>query len=153
MLRAVRGGAPAPRGPFAARDRRELTLAERRDLALARQIRDLSLLVRLTGPAAVLFCVQPFADTGNRNQVPQERELLGAHDQRQGARWNRVREFALACWPRYAAALRAACQDLGVGFLDLDARSFDGWSFVDRVHLTDHGYAQAAEQITEMLEC
>ncbi|MEW1910820.1 hypothetical protein AB0442_20600 [Kitasatospora sp. NPDC085895] len=134
--------APAPHGP---------TLADRRDRALARQVRDLSLLVRMTGPEKVLFCLQPFAEARSRTAVPQEQQLLGVHDRRQGPRWERVRDFALASWPWFAASMEAACLGLGVRFLDLEAASFEGWSFVDRVHLTDDGYEQAARRITEEL--
>jgi lysophospholipase L1-like esterase len=35
--------------------------------------------------------------------------------------------------------------------MDLPAAEFEGWSFLDRVHLTDLGYQQVASRICEAL--
>jgi hypothetical protein len=47
--------------------------------------------------------------------------------------------------------MRDACAALDVRFLDLSAHRFTGWSFLDLVHMTDHGYGQVAELIEEAL--
>ncbi len=129
-----------------------LTLAERLRRAVDRQLRDLTALARLAGdPDRILFCAQPFADSIDRAHVPEERPVFALHDQRQGERWAQVRGFALARWPEYVDALRRGCAALGVRVIDLPAAGFDGWSFVDRLHLTDHGYRQAGQLIAEAL--
>jgi hypothetical protein len=145
-LRALTG--PRGRAPALSPRPEELTLAQRRDLALSRQVRDLRALGRLAGTERVTFCAQPFADELTRSH-PAEQALFRAHDRRQGTRWQQVRTFALACWPDYVARLNGACSEAGIAFLDLPADGFTGWSFVDRVHLTDDGYEQAARLIWE----
>jgi hypothetical protein len=62
-----------------------------------------------------------------------------------------VADFVVPNWGRYADLLAAGCAELGVPFANLTADRFAGWSFVDTVHLTDHGYAQAAGMIEEAL--
>jgi len=47
--------------------------------------------------------------------------------------------------------LAAGCRDLGIDFVDLEASSFYGWAFVDRVHMTDYGYDQVARAISEAI--
>lgn len=55
---------------------------------------------------------------------------------------------------RYAAALAAGCAKADVPFLDMngvlaDAVEPDDWLFVDRIHLTDHGYDTVAWLLAE----
>ncbi len=144
--------APAAAGPAAAAEIEPLSFGERRELALRRQLRDLSMLVRLVGdPSRITFCAQPFADTSTRGGVAQEQPLLGLHDRQLGVLWERVREYALAIWSRHVDELGVGVRNLGVRFLDLPAASFEGWSFVDRLHCRGEGYRQAATMICEVL--
>jgi hypothetical protein len=57
---------------------------------------------------------------------------------------------------RYAAALRAGCDELDVPFLDMnvvlaDALAPQDWTFVDRCHLTDQGHDTVARLLAEHL--
>ncbi|WET83065.1 hypothetical protein P3102_18550 [Amycolatopsis sp. QT-25] len=137
---------PEPEGPGG------LTFDQRRTLALERQLRDLRSLVRLAGdPGQIVFCAQPFVDKSARSHVPEEQPLLGLHDRQLGQSWERIREYALAAWPRYTEELGNRCGELGVRFVDMPANRFRGWTFVDRLHCRGEGYRQAAELIVAAL--
>ncbi|WP_409181489.1 hypothetical protein F9C11_34205 [Amycolatopsis sp. VS8301801F10] len=128
------------------------TFDQRRGQALERQLRDLRLLTRLAGgPEQVLFCAQPFVDKSSRSAVPEEQPLLGLHDRQLGESWERIREYALATWPRYTEELGNRCAALGIPFVNLPASAFRGWSFVDRLHCRGEGYRQAAEHLAAAL--
>ena len=139
-----------PAGPPAAADER--SFEQRRSLALERQLRDLRLLTRFApDPSQIVFCVQPFVDKSARAGIAEEQPLLGMHDRQLGESWERIREYALASWPRYAAELGERCTALGVKSIEMPAQSFVGWSFVDRLHCRGEGYRQAAELVCEVL--
>ncbi|MEH1015951.1 hypothetical protein V6U90_22930 [Micromonospora sp. CPCC 206060] len=126
-------------------------LAARMAAARDRQLRDLRILANaVRDDARVLFCLQPFADPVLREPTEPERELLSLHQERQGP-WLTARNHVAANWDGYAGQLAEGCKHLGVDFLELPARQFTGWSFYDRVHMTDHGYRQVAETIWEKL--
>jgi hypothetical protein len=128
------------------------SMDERRRLSMERQLRDLRLLVRFApDPSQVVFCAQPFVDKSARAGVAEEQPLLGLHDRQLGESWERIREYALATWPHYAAELGERCEKLGVQFVEMPAKSFVGWSFVDRLHCRGAGYRQAAQLICEVL--
>jgi hypothetical protein len=153
LIRRKRGATLPETGARPSTQRSGTTPAQRLQLALARQVRDLTLLVRMCGdPRKVVFCTQPFAEAHDRDYVPEERRLIGLYDHRQHEPWRRVLSFALASWSSYVQGLREACVQLGVAFRDLPARDLRGWSFIDRLHLTDEGYRQAALAIMEALE-
>lgn len=118
---------------------------------LQRQVRDLRLLCRARRPGArVLFCHQPVCDPARRELSPEERELfeLGAARRMVGGG---LREHVQERWESYGRRLAGECAALSVGFLDLPAGHFRGWSFIDEFHMTDHGYAQAATLVWEAL--
>ncbi|MFE5489041.1 GDSL-type esterase/lipase family protein [Streptomyces virginiae] len=146
-----RRSAPPPPSPVT-QEQGSFTLWERMLRAAARQLRDLELIVRLVGsPDKVLFCAQPFADRTDRGDIAQERSLIGIYDTRQGPVWQDASRFAAARWKDYVGLLSKGCTSLGVSFVDLPAADFEGWSFLDRVHLTDHGYRQVASRICEAI--
>lgn len=125
----------------------EADLERRLDSALRRQVRDLGVLAGARRrDARLVFCLQPLADPQLRELSPEERDLYELAARRQGA-WLAVRDLVVAGWDSCRARLAAACADLGVGFVDLAASRFSGWAFVDRVHMTDAGYRQAAEVV------
>jgi hypothetical protein len=124
-------------------------LQARLDGALRRQLRDLSVLAGAVR-GRLLFCLQPFADPALRDPSPQEQRLYDLAQERQGS-WTRARDFVAASWEAHTERLARGCGRLGVDFVDLPARAFTGWSFNDRVHMTDHGYAQAADLVMEAL--
>jgi len=149
-----RGGRPRPRPPatrVAPRARTEAELEIRLEAAMGLQVRDLEILSRACPERArVLFCLQPFAAPALRDLAREERELFDLHTLHQGS-WSDVRDFVAARWGACARRLAAACARLGVRFLDLSAGRFEGWSFLDHVHMTDNGYRQAAELTWEAL--
>jgi hypothetical protein len=126
-------------------------LEERLDRALGRLLRDVRVLSRASRDGArVLFCLQPFASPALRELRPEERRLLEVNARQEGA-WSAMRDFMTAHWEWSARRLSADCSTLGVQFLDLSARRFTGWSFLDHVHMTDDGYRQVAELVAEAL--
>jgi hypothetical protein len=123
----------------------EITLA-----AADRHLRDLRLTVAAAAPRArVIFVLQPFLDPARRELHPDERELVAPMDARQW--WSAAVAFAEQHWASYKEKLQAGCERIGVPFGMLEAVEFAGWSFVDRVHMTDHGQHQAATKILEMM--
>ncbi|WP_242910548.1 hypothetical protein [Actinomadura terrae] len=122
-------------------------LAARLDGALRRQLRDLAVVAgAVRDGARLLFCLQPFADPVLRDPTPEERELYDLAQERQAA-WTTARDYAAAHWESYTERVAAGCERLGVDFFALPARAFSGFSFYDRVHMTDNGYRQAADMV------
>jgi hypothetical protein len=143
---------PAAPAPASTPQGENPSMDERRKLAMERQLRDLRLLARFVpDPSQLVFCVQPFVDKTARAGVAEEQPLLGLHDRQLGESWERIREYALATWPRYAAELGERSEKLGVRFVEMPAASFVGWSFVDRLHCRGAGYRQAAQLICDVL--
>ena len=153
-LRLVRGAAKSvtqmTRSEIAGRSpahQREVLVA-----AAERHARDLAILAAATPPATrVVFAAQPFADACERAVTTEERTLFDLADAATGARWQRVKEVLATGWDEYVERLANSCTRLDVTFVDLAAVTFDGWCFVDRVHLTDRGHDIAARAILEAL--
>jgi GDSL-like Lipase/Acylhydrolase family len=149
-----RAGAAAAAGgasPLVPTAEGEADLEGRLDAALERQARDLRTLAGARPPGArLVFCLQPFADPELRDPVPEERDLFDLAAGRQGA-WLAIRDLVVGRWERCRERMEAACAEVGASFVDLAARRFAGWAFIDRVHMTDAGYRQAAELVREAL--
>jgi hypothetical protein len=125
-------------------------LAAHVDRAIRLQGRDLRLLARARRPGStLLFAAQPFAPCCPRTPLPEERLLFDITDRAEGAEWEVTRDALIKLWPGYVAALRQICMDEGLPFLDLNACELSGWAFVDRVHMTDAGYRQAAGYLAD----
>jgi hypothetical protein len=118
------------------------------DRAVALHERDLRIIAaaRKRG-ASIVFAVQPFAGSGTRTLAPQEEHLFTIMDLMQGAQWGVVKKGLEDFWPSYVQRLRDVCERAGVTFVEMDAKTFHGWSFVDRVHMNDHGYGQVADRL------
>ena len=43
------------------------------------------------------------------------------------------------------------CADAGIPFVDLSRAPYEGWCFVDRVHMTDRGHDTAAAMLERMV--
>lgn len=120
--------------------------------AAGRHIRDLRLVAAAAGPdSRLIFVLQSFGDPRLRELHEQEHDLIHPLDGRSGAWWDSTLAFVGEHWPRYADELRAGCDEIGVRFGALEASEFEGWAFVDRVHMTDDGQHQAARKILEMM--
>ena len=72
-------------------------------------------------------------------------------DSMQGGQWEIMKSQLVDMWPRYVADLRKICQTEGIEFYGPEDLHFSGWTFVDRVHLTDNGYGQVARFISGKL--
>ncbi len=121
-------------------------------LALRRQRRDLAVLNKSRAPASrLLFVAQPFAAASGKKLVEEEERLFQITDDLQRPTWRVIKNTLVDLWPPYVEDMRRACEEDGVAFLDLNAIEFHGWCFVDRVHMTDEGYFQAAQRVAEEL--
>jgi hypothetical protein len=116
----------------------------------ARHGRDLEIIVRAS-PARILFAIQPLASTCAKEPTREEAILFELTDRWQGPTWPPLKEAIVEAWPSYVAELEAICRRLGVEFVDLSDTPYRGWCFVDRAHMTDSGYEQTAERLTELL--
>ncbi|MEV0177627.1 hypothetical protein AB0I00_41870 [Streptomyces sp. NPDC050803] len=137
---------PAPRTEGAPVEAESLAGME---AALRHQLRDLALLARAVPDSAQLvFCLQPLADPLTRDLVAEEQESFDY----QLPVFGPFREFVAKHWESYSRQFAAGCAEIGVRFVDVSADRFEGWSFYDATHLTDHGYQQAAGFVTEALD-
>lgn len=119
-----------------------------------RDMRVWALLQRAIG-FKLYFVFQPTAFWNDKTLTPEEEEVFGILDRRPQVRaWNDVVKYIRERGERYRADVQEVCEELNVPMLDLNARpSFAErrWLFVDRVHLTDEGYALATEEIRKAL--
>jgi hypothetical protein len=130
--------------------------------ALARQTRDLRILgaVSATVGARLVVALQPYAPWIDRVVATEEERLFRALDAG-AAGGERARRYSLRrLWLEAKTVLDAAhgparemlaevSAEVGARFVDLNELPFDGWCFVDRVHLTDRGYRAAAVRLGE----
>jgi hypothetical protein len=136
--------APRPRPP----DPTPQTFAE----AAERQLRDLRLLRRLVPTQAkIVFALEPLAPYTEKVLSPEERELFAALDVLQPGRWPEPKRLLEIYWGEYAAALEDGCAAAGIPFVDLSRGDYQGWCFVDRVHMTDHGHDIAAAMLEKLV--
>jgi hypothetical protein len=120
--------------------------------AAARQLRDLRLLRRLVPTQAkVVFALQPLVLYTGKRLSTEEQELFAALDVLQPRRWPQLKRLLETHWSDYAAALEEGCAEAGVPFADLSRAEYDGWCFVDRVHMTDHGHDTAAAMLEKVV--
>jgi len=146
ILRGRRGSQNKKRIPKE-RDREE---AMRKAIAWSR--RDLRIFARsLPEDVKPLFAVQPFASVCSKELVPEEESLFQLTTNLVGSHWQLLKNDLIELWPTYVAELETVCNELGIAFMDLNRMPFQGWVFVDHVHMTDDGYLQAARFITEAL--
>jgi hypothetical protein len=111
-------------------------------------LRDLRLLRRLVPvEARVVFALQPLALYTDKEASPEEREIFEALDVLQPRRWPALKRMLQTFWGDYAAALQEGCAASGIPFVDLSRAEYDGWCFVDRVHMTDRGHDLAAAML------
>jgi hypothetical protein len=120
--------------------------------AAGRQLRDLRLLRRLVPtPAKIVFALQPLAPYTEKKLSPEEQELFAALDVLQPGRWPKLKRFLETYWAGYAAALEDGCAAAGIPFVDLSGADYEGWCFVDRVHMTDRGHDTAAAMLEKVV--
>lgn len=141
------------RRPGALLERRLEEREERREHTLALVRRNLAHWLALAAQrsARVVYALQPTLPWVGKPPTPEERELLAgrrARDPRREMIFDRVLATSTHAW--YAEGLRQICADLGLPFVDVNAGlgvagGADPWLFVDRVHMTDAGYAACAD--------
>lgn len=110
--------------------------------------------------ARLWFIAQPLLAALRKPLSPEEREIteiqrtLGRYEE--FALWGLFLDEIPRIYPDYCRALKRECQDLGVGFLDMNGeRSLlnrEGWLFSDQAHFTDDGCRVCAEQIHALVE-
>jgi hypothetical protein len=97
------------------------------------------------------FVFQPIASWIDKTLTTEEQEVFTILDRSDvDGTWNGLSMHLRERRDRYVADVRQICEELEVPFVDLNTRpSFaeNRWLFVDRAHLTDEGYALAAEEI------
>lgn len=96
--------------------------------------------------SSVAFAMQPLATWIDKQLSDEERRLFAVLDRMPGD-WEVLATHLAQHRRRYAADVQRVCEELGIPFIDLsEDPAFVGpeWLFVDRVHLTDRGYAHAA---------
>ncbi|MBC8394173.1 MAG: hypothetical protein ISS57_11795 [Anaerolineales bacterium] len=114
--------------------------------------RDLRIIDRsLPTSVKVTFIMQPFASASSKELTPEEQRLFNITDNLAGSHWEVLKNDLVELWPSYVHELETMCSELGIAFMDLSEKEFDGWVYVDRVHMTDKGYLQAAQFIAEEL--
>jgi hypothetical protein len=126
-------------------------VAERRDLAVRHQLRDLRVLARALRPETrILYAMQPTATLAKPELEPDEQALLAAAQP--FPIWKDVFEpYAMDQLPAYTAAIRANCEALDVPWLDLNDVDYRGICFVDYGHTTDLANAQIADHLARHL--
>ena len=129
------------------------------DAAMARaerqQERDLRLLARaLPERIRPVFAVQPFAESLSKAFAEEELALFQLNDtigEERRDHWHALKSQLRSAWSAYAGRLRQVCQRLGIPCVDLNRVAFEGWCFVDRIHMTDHGQAQVASHLAQVV--
>jgi hypothetical protein len=122
------------------------------EAALERQRRDLSILAKaLADSSRLIFAVQPYAGVSCKDLSSEEKHLFEIGDDLQGAQWEHLKLLLEKLWPEYVRGLEKACLERGIRFIDLNAMDLSGWSYVDRVHMTDAGYMQVGKRIASEL--
>lgn len=109
--------------------------------------------------ARLSYVLQPLTPWWREKPAPQEKLLFGELDKISKFGTFEKLYGAIAtpeAARRYAAALRAACERAGAGFLDLNPvmpaeTKPDDWIYVDRAHYTDEGHDLIARLIAEGL--
>ncbi|WP_320065213.1 phosphopantetheine-binding protein [Micromonospora sp. RTGN7] len=154
-LATLAAGKPVPDLEQQRRPRRTepaFDLAEvgsRTAVAAQRRLRDLAVLARAArDDARIVFCLQPLASTRTRRVTPEEQARYDFSAPVFGMLHSAVEEH----WDAYAELFAKGCAELGVTFVNLAADRFEGDSFADTVHFTDHGNRQAAELIRQALD-
>lgn len=113
--------------------------------AVDRYQRDILIIMHAIPRATqVLFAAQPFAGTHSKKLSQEEVDLFRITDALQNDNWLILKQVLARIWPRYVTLLGNMCSGLGINFVDLNTISFQNWSFVDRVHMTDFGNHQVA---------
>ena len=120
--------------------------------ALQLQRRDLRVLARARRKGSrMLFAAQPFAPCCSKAPSPEERSMFEVSDRSEGSDWNVLKQALTERWPQYLSELRHTCIEEEISFVDLNTCDLTGWSFVDRVHMTDAGYRQEAHFLAEQI--
>ena len=122
------------------------------DKAVERTKRDLTLLAdACAGKSKLIFALQPFASVMSKQLSPQEQQLFAITDKMQYKHWQMLKDELVRLWPSYSKQLAEICAELAVPFMDLNQAAYDGWVFVDRVHMNDAGYTQSAQHVAKEL--
>jgi hypothetical protein len=118
--------------------------------AIKRTGRDLGILVKaFSDTSNIVFAVQPFASAISKMLTPEEEQLFAITDNMQLKHWQMLKTELIQLWPAYVHALENICAELDIRFVDLNRIKYNGWVFVDRVHMNDAGYMQSAHYLAQ----
>ena len=141
----------APAAPATARE--PIATEEAVEIAAAAYERDLRVVRKLArANAGIVFALQPALFCLGKRQDPTERELIAllrAHSPAE--RTKNWMERVPGAMPLFAERLAAICADLEIVFVDLNTFAYEGFCFIDPVHMTDRGYRLAADHIETAL--
>ncbi|MBL4615244.1 MAG: hypothetical protein JKY27_10280 [Magnetovibrio sp.] len=106
--------------------------------------------------ARLIYVLQPFSNwLGNRNLTPNEKVVFEILDVEQAALWKPLADKLDGIYDWYSESINSICTDEGVAFRDsnivLNVEGLSKDVFVDRVHLTDHGYQIVSNLIASEL--
>jgi len=121
------------------------------EVALKHQKRDLVTIQRVAGPECrVVFCIQPLSLRA-KTELTDEEDAL--HDLliRTKEKVDETLTELVTLWPEYKSRLAQMCRDLGVEAVDLEDVDYDGWCFLDHVHLTDTGNLRVAQHLRQTI--
>lgn len=125
------------------------TLDDHYDQMLTCFRRDLRVLAALASGlgAQICFALQPLATWIDKSLSPEEEQLFRILDE-MSMDWQVLAKYIGDVRDRYFNDIVETCAELKVPFANLNLApdfSDSDWLFVDRVHLTDRGYALASE--------
>jgi len=101
----------------------------------------------------IMFAFQPVATWIDKELTVEEIKLFSLLDELHI--WKVLAEYIVSEKEQYVQDVRSICENLNIQFYDLNnSEEFrqKKWLFVDRVHLTDRGYALAAQIVKEVFQ-
>ena len=137
--------------PVSERAGGDIDLDERYRSSLAILSRDLDTWAMLRDQLgfSLTFILQPISVWMDKNQSPEEEELIGQLDAVGRRQWGEdgspVQKFLTGIYPKYRDDVQRICQTREINWADCNREMpKDGWLFCDRTHLTDEGQRLAA---------
>ena len=109
--------------------------------AAALQLRNVRAVRRLVpDEAEVVFAFQPSPLHVAKEPTEEEVAIYAALDviQDRGG-WAYVKKLMDTDWRTYGSKLAEGCAQLGVPFIDLNDAAYNGFCFLDRIHMNDWG--------------
>lgn len=129
------------------------SLEEASEKALSFLKRDLRFLRGMVpSNCRICYCMQPLAQLSTKIPETREKKLFEIFEEEmiQGDLWRRLQNKIVELWPGYISQMETALRRLEIPFVDLNQTPLTGWSYIDPVHMTDHGMKQVAQFINQV---